>query len=176
MIKTISHWRTKGTLVPSSRFLVDKMLSKIDFGSPLKIAQLGFGTGVFTRQLLQSMNEGSRLTVFEVDRDCTKHFIKNPKVDYVTDSATNLLDYHGSKSLDCIVSTLPLASLPKPIALAACEVSSQALKKNGLFLQYQYSLFSRKMIQDVFQQEAQISFELRNVPPAFVYQVKKNIN
>lgn len=63
----IRTWRMRGTLMPSSRFLVKRMLSKINFDHDRDILQLGYGNGVFTKELLLRMNHTSTLTIFEID-------------------------------------------------------------------------------------------------------------
>ncbi len=63
----IKKWRTKGAIAPSSRFLVNKMLSKIDYAQDLDILQLGFGNRVFTKEIIRRSTTNSSLTIFEVD-------------------------------------------------------------------------------------------------------------
>ena len=47
---TIEKWKTTGAIAPSSKFLVNKMLAKIDYAQDLDLLQLGFGKGVFTKE------------------------------------------------------------------------------------------------------------------------------
>ena len=49
-----SFWAEKkmvGSMTPSSRFLMDKMLKNIDFKKSKLIVELGPGTGVFTEKI-----------------------------------------------------------------------------------------------------------------------------
>jgi phosphatidylethanolamine/phosphatidyl-N-methylethanolamine N-methyltransferase len=68
----INEWRTRGAVAPSSKFLVKKMLSKIDFREDLDLLQLGYGNGVFTKELVRKISKESTLVVFEVDKKSSK--------------------------------------------------------------------------------------------------------
>jgi phospholipid N-methyltransferase len=70
---------------------------------------------------------------------------------------------------------LPFASLPKEVSQNIFEEIKLHLKKNGKFLQFQYSLFSRKDFNKLFDDKPAIDFVLLNIPPAFIYEIKNNI-
>lgn len=170
ILQTINQWRTRGAIAPSSRFLVEKMISKIDYSNDLEILQLGFGTGVFTQGMIKKMTPGSTLVVFEVNPACRQYQVTDSRITYIEDSAEQITEYFPNKKFDHIISTLPFASLPKTVSKNIFIEIQHHLKINGKFLQFQYSLHAKAAIQKLFNTTPKIYFELFNIPPAFIYE------
>ena len=63
----IKQKKTVGAITPSSKFLMKKMLSKVDFSKDILIVEIGPGTGVFTQEILSRMTLNSRLISFEIN-------------------------------------------------------------------------------------------------------------
>ncbi|MEV8466884.1 methyltransferase domain-containing protein [Fluviibacterium sp. DFM31] len=164
--------RRRGTIAPSSRFLVRRMLGRLDFSRDMDLLQLGFGTGVFTEEIVRRMTPRSTVTVFEVDERCRAHVVDDLRVTYVEASAETISEHFPGKRFDNIVSTLPFASLPRQVSLNVFSQIRAHLATNGKLLQFQYSLVSRNDLRDLFGSEPEIDFELRNLPPAFIYDVR----
>lgn len=167
----INTWRTRGSFAPSSRFLVRRMISKIDLNHDVALLQLWYGNGVFTRELLTRMTPESTLTIFEVDPRCRQYSMNDSRIRYIEDSAEKVSDYCTTKKFDSIISTLPFASLPESICENVFREIYLHLKIRWKFLQFQYSLYSRKDIRWIFCIEPKIDFEFWNFPPAFIYEV-----
>jgi len=73
-------WKEKkmvGAMAPSSRFLAKKMLKNIDFNSEKVIVELGPGTGVFTKEIIQKMAPDAHLLVFELNDNFYKALKKS---------------------------------------------------------------------------------------------------
>ena len=58
-----------GAIAPSSKYLAQKMLAKIDFSTDLNIVELGPGTGVFTSKLLKRIGSNFQAIFLIVHRD-----------------------------------------------------------------------------------------------------------
>src|SRR5918996_3087181 len=56
------------SIIPSSKALVERVASKMDFSEPRTIAEYGPGEGVHSRELAARMDAESRLFLFELDR------------------------------------------------------------------------------------------------------------
>ncbi len=159
---------------PSSRFLAKKMLEDIDFQNVEVIVELGPGTGVFTTRILEQMTLGSKLLVFELNENFFNSLqkkINDPRVILINDSAEKLEEYLAKYDLhaaDVVVSSLPLANFPAELRNAILDAAHRSLNPIGKYVQFQYSLQSRKYIKRVFKQVG-IKFTLANFPPAFVY-------
>src|SRR2546430_8391472 len=57
----LQHPKMLGSLIPSSRFLVDRLLSKIDWGRAGTIVEYGPGVGTITTHILARMAPHARL-------------------------------------------------------------------------------------------------------------------
>lgn len=169
----VKTWRIRGALAPSSSYLVRKMTSKIEYDKDIRILQLGFGTGVFSKEILRKMTLGSTLVIFEVNKSCRKYLMKDARITYIEDSAENISTYYSDIQFDCVLSTLPFASLPRGVSEKIFEEIKKCLREDGTFLQFQYSLYSKGDITRLFHQKPKVDFEFRNIPPAFIYEVKK---
>ena len=174
----VKNIKTSGTIAPSSRFLAQKMLKRIDFTTSKVIVELGPGNGVITHQILKKISPDAQLICFEVNDDFYNHIkkINHPRLTVLKVSAEDIeieLQKIGHTKACHIVSSLPLSIIPKEISHSILENSLRVLKKNGTFIQYQYSLTYYKYLKTVFKDAISLDFEVLNIPPAFVYRCKK---
>lgn len=174
----VKNLKTSGTVMPSSRFLAQKMLKKIDFSTSEVVVELGPGNGAITKQILKKLSPGAHLICFEVNDDFFLHLkkIKHPQLIVLKVSAEFIkeeLQKLGHSKACHIVSSLPLSIIPKPVSHSILENSLEALDENGTFIQYQYSLTYYKFLKSVFKDSISLDFEVLNFPPAFVYRCKK---
>jgi phosphatidylethanolamine/phosphatidyl-N-methylethanolamine N-methyltransferase len=165
--------RRTGSIIQSSPILADKMLEKIDFRSALCIVELGSGSGVITKKILKKMRPDGRLLCFEIEKNLAGKLksIADPRLVIVCDSAEKIdiyLKKNGFQKADCIVSGLPLASLPPKTSRSILKTIYAYLPSGGQYIQFQYSLISLRQIKYLFSSVA-ISFVFLNFPPAFVY-------
>jgi phospholipid N-methyltransferase len=170
-------WQDKkmvGAMSPSSKYLCHKMLKNIDFKTVRLIVELGPGTGVFTRKILEKLPQDSKLLVFELNTDffnLIKKEIHDSRMILVNDSAEKIGEYvkqEGFLFADYIVSSLPLANFPKKLTDTILKESYSILKNKGKYIQFQYSLVSKKNLDTQFE-AVHLSFTPINFPPAFVY-------
>lgn len=165
-----------GSVTPSTRFLASKMLENIDFNNDKLIVELGPGNGVFTDLLLKKIAPDARLIVLELNNEFYETLsdrITDPRVQVVHDSAENIEKYlpEGEK-VDCVISSLPLMVLPETVRVNIVNISNSILKSKGLYMQFQYSLQSKKLLKSIFS-TVSVKFTLQNFPPAFVYTCRK---
>lgn len=178
----IKHfWKEKkmvGAMAPSSRFLAKKMLKHVDFENARVLVELGPGTGVFTEEIIKSMNPEAILLVFELNEAFSKQLVKrftDKRVHIIHDSADQMEKYLAKYELekaDAVISSLPLANFPGELRTSVLSASHNALKDNGTYIQFQYSLQSKKYIKRFFK-DISLNFALFNFPPAFVYTCRK---
>lgn len=167
-----------GALIPSSKFLAEKMTDLADLKNVKCIVEFGAGTGIITKSILSEMPRDAILFCFEIDKDLVKILnknIKDPRLKVINDSAENFYKYIselGFEYADRIISGLPIAILPKDIKNKILKLSEEYLRDNGIFIQFQYSLTNlsdfKKLFPDII-----INFELLNIPPAFIYVCRK---
>lgn len=167
-----------GAVAPSSRFLVKKMCNKVDFDKSKVIIELGPGTGVFTKEILSRASADSKIFIFELNQDFCKILetkFQDDRIVLINGSAeemASVLKTHGVEKADAIISSLPLTVIPEPIKSNILKASYQILKSKGVYVQYQYSLNAKKLIENHFG-KLNLKFSLINIPPAFIYVATK---
>lgn len=174
-------WQEKkmvGSMVPSSKFLSEKMLKPVQFKHCKLIVELGPGNGVFTKKILEKLPADAKLLIFELNTqfyNLLKHEIQDERCTIIHGSAEHITEHikaAGFLFADCILSSLPLANIPKNISEKIIKESYANLKNNGKYIQFQYSLMAKKMLETAFD-DVQIAFTPLNFPPAFVYTCTK---
>lgn len=175
-------WQEKkmvGSMTPSSKFLASKMLSNIDFKKAKVIIELGPGNGVFTKKILEQMSSSAQLFVFELNDIFYQHLkeeISDSRMILIHDSAEHIQKYLSEYELlhaDYVVSSLPLANFPGKLKSSILSVCYNILKNQGKYIQFQYSLNSKKNLEAQFE-SVHVSFTPLNLPPAFVYTCVKS--
>jgi phospholipid N-methyltransferase len=168
-----------GSMTPSSRFLTSKMLENIDFKSSRVLIELGPGNGVFTEKIIEKLHPEGRLLVFELNEQfyqaLTEKF-NDPRVTLIHDSAEKITEHlqkHGLHHADAVISSLPLANFPIELQEKILGSAADCLGENGKYIQFQYSLLSKKNLDKVFG-EIKIAFTPLNFPPAFIYTCQRN--
>ena len=176
-VKLIKSIRTSGTITPSSRVLVNRLLAPIDFEIANCIVELGPGNGCVTRALLMRMRPDARLICLEVNNDFVAELndLNDPRLHVYNACASSIrpiLDELAIQQVDHVVSSLPLALLDDAMVQNILRVVGMNLRDGGKFLQYQYSLKNYNDVKPIFK-NVKLKFTLRNMPPAFVYECIK---
>ncbi|MFT5601347.1 MAG: phosphatidylethanolamine/phosphatidyl-N-methylethanolamine N-methyltransferase [Flavobacteriales bacterium] len=170
----IRERKTVGALYPSSKFLMKNMVKHVDFSKAKVIAELGPGNGVFTKGILERMAPDAKLFTFELNEKFCQYMegnIKDDRMVLLNQSAEDLgkvLKEHGFEKADYIVSALPLMVIPKEMKTNVLKACTDSLSPDGHFIQFQYSLNAKKLLQETFS-EVKVHFTAANIPPAFVY-------
>lgn len=166
-----------GALSPSTRFLGEKMIESIDFDKERILVELGPGTGVFTDIIIDRMHPDAKLLVFELNESFYKSLedrIDDPRVQVIHDSAEHIQKYlSDNEKSDVVISSLPLMVFPEKLRKDVVKESYNSLKPKGKYVQFQYSLQSKKLLESVFK-SVNVKFTLKNFPPAFVYTCLKH--
>jgi phospholipid N-methyltransferase len=171
-------WKDKqmvGAICPSTCFLGEKMIENVDFDKARMIVELGPGTGVFTELILNRMHPDAKLLVFELNDSFYQNLAKrfdDPRVQIIHDSAEKIADYTDGKKVDAVISSLPLMVFSEELRNNVVNAAYDSLKKDGKYMQFQYSLQSKKLLQSVYK-TVSVKFTMKNLPPAFVYTCSK---
>ena len=167
-----------GAVAPSSRFLAHKMLNHLPLSTAKVIVELGPGNGVFTKRIIKEMGENTQLIVIELNDlfyNELSSTIQDPRVHIFHDSANKIGDFIkqiGQDKADIIISSLPLANFPEDLKTDLLDSIHNSLDDKGTFVQFQYSLQSKKAIKKRFE-KTKITYTPFNLPPAFVYSCMK---
>jgi len=165
-------------LAPSSRFVVKKILSMIDFDHADCLVEYGPGTGVITKGLLSKMKTNAKLLCFETNKKFCSFLYK--KVDdkrlvIINDSAENLalhLKKLKIKNVDYVISGIPFSLIKKGDKKLIISQTRDSLRKGGNFIIYQYSQHIKKYLSTEFEKIYQ-GIVVRNLPPYFIFSCEK---
>ncbi len=86
-----------GAVLPSSKFLVKKMLKGINFGEAEIIIELGPGTGVITQKIVEKAPKDCKIIVFELNstfyQELSSKYENDDRIRIINDSAENIYLY-----------------------------------------------------------------------------------
>lgn len=140
------HPRQIGALLPSGPALAETMARGVDPAAPGPIVELGPGTGVVTRALLNRGIEPARLILVEFDANfCALLAAGFPGVRIVQGDAYRLratLRGRLDAPAAAIVSSLPLLNRPEPMRTVLLTEAFELMAPDGRFVQFTYGLKS----------------------------------
>jgi phospholipid N-methyltransferase len=166
-----------GSLIPSSRFLAQRMLRSIDWRRTRLAVELGPGMGCFTREILARMHPKAKLLAIELNprfANQVSRSIRDPRLQVVLASALTLdeqIDSIGATHADCIVCSLPFANMSPDARYEILRKSKDSLAKKGSLVLFQYRKMLLPLLQTLFP-TVHVEYEWRNFPPAVVFSCK----
>jgi phosphatidylethanolamine/phosphatidyl-N-methylethanolamine N-methyltransferase len=185
-MQALADFRTVGAVAPSSRYLTRAMVDPLPLRRAQVVVELGCGTGVITRALLNEMPRKSVLLAFEINPRFSRYLqeqISDPRLVVITTSAENIraeVHRRGFKHVDAVASSLALTLMSDQLKNDILSESGGVLHRSGVFTQYLYlhgiqwqggkpvvfggARMLRKHFRDVDQ-----TIVWPNLPPAFVY-------
>ncbi|HVP33407.1 MAG TPA: rRNA adenine N-6-methyltransferase family protein [Steroidobacteraceae bacterium] len=170
----LRHPHMLGSIIPSSRFLVDLVLKPVDWERARVIVEYGPGVGTFTGEILRRMRSDTQLVAIETNRDFVgflNRTFPDPRLHVVLDSAAEVQAVLTRLALPApryIISGIPLGSMPDPVRTDIVVKSRVALEPGGAFLVYQFTARVLPALQRTFG-DVRRSFERRNFPPAQLF-------
>jgi phospholipid N-methyltransferase len=166
------------SIIPSSKSLVGRVASKMDFSEPRVIAEYGPGEGVHSREIAHRMSADSQLLLFELDaafsRDLKRQFANDPRVHVINGDAATLsdeLEARGIPFCDYIVSGIPFSILDLRKKRALLQKTYDAVVPGGSFIIYQVTNELRQHATHF--DEAESEYFLQNIPPMFITVFRK---
>ena len=179
-VRFLKNWIDKplmtGAVAPSSPQLAKLMASHVDPETAGMVVELGPGTGVVTRALIERGIEPRRIASIEYNPDfCTLLRQRYPGVHFVHGDAyrmrQSIADVLGDeeKPLAAVVSSLPLFTRPLPERVRLLDEAFDLMPPGAPFIQFSYAL-----VPPVPHGAGNFEFErtswvMRNLPPARVW-------
>jgi phospholipid N-methyltransferase len=161
------------SIIPSSKALVERVASKMDFSQPRVIAEYGPGEGVHSREIARRMTPDSHLLLFELDaafaRDLKRQFADDPRVHVIHGDAATLpyeLKRRGFAQCDYILSGIPFSILKIEKKRALLQKTHDSLIVDGSFIIYQVTN-ELKQHATLFE-HGESEYFLQNIPPMFI--------
>ncbi len=179
--QSILHPVETGAIYPSSKNLADLITNTTNLSNCNSVVELGPGTGVFTKKILNKIPEKCSFFTLETNPNFTNLIRKNyPQVKIYQDSAINIGKYlkkNKIKKCDAIISSLPWTTFSKGDTLKLLNSIDRSLKPKGEFLTYAYlqdlllpnGIRFKKLLNKFFSQVNKTEIVWKNLPPAFIY-------
>ena len=170
----LKHPVMVGSIIPSSKVLIDKMLDPVDWANCKVFVEYGPGVGTFTEHVLARMAPDAVLIAIDTNPDFVDYLgrkIRDSRLRPVAGSAADvqqILADFGYDHADYILSGLPFSTLPPGVGPAIAEATSEAIRPGGAFLVYQFSPKVREFLDPYFDRIDR-GFEWINVPPATLF-------
>jgi phosphatidylethanolamine/phosphatidyl-N-methylethanolamine N-methyltransferase len=139
------RWRTTGAIAPSGPALAREMVRVMGDVKPGEvILELGPGTGVFTREILRHYPQHRVIAIEFNDGFAERLAQAMPKIDVVRGCASEIDRVLSDRSIcssaiGCIVSGLPLLSLPGDLPQRVLASIRQVLPDGKRYVQFTYS-------------------------------------
>ena len=170
----LKHPVMVGSVIPSSKVLIEKMLDPVDWKTTQLFVEYGPGVGTFTQHILDRLPADATLLTIDTNSDFTTYLngkIRDSRLIAVTGSAAHvrtIMADCGFDEADYILSGLPFSTLPPGIGPKIASETAAALRPGGAFLVYQFSPKVRDFIAPHFE-KIDRGFEWRNIPPATMF-------
>ena len=185
MRETLDFWRNLvsdprrvGAVAPSSGALADMMTRDIA-ARDAPVIELGPGTGVFSKRLIERGIPESDLILLESGRDFAAELaLRYPAATVLNMNARRLkgLRLPGARRAGAVVSGLPLLSMPATDVLRILHGALEHLRDDGAIYQFTYGArcpVSSAMLKRLGLQARCIGRVPINLPPASVYRIRR---
>jgi phospholipid N-methyltransferase len=170
----LKHPRMLGSLIPSSRFLVDKVLGQVDWQRADVLVEYGPGVGNITAAILRRMRPDATLVVIETNVEFVEFLrdsLRDPRLHVVHGSAADVtaaLRERGLERADYVVSGIPFTTLLPEVREAVLRETRAVLRPGGAFLVYQFTRSVLPDLRRVFGR-VQRAFVPLNILPAHLF-------
>lgn len=164
---------TTGAVSPSGPDLTRRMAGFAELDRPGSVLELGPGTGVVTRAILERGLALERLIALEYNEDfCALLRRRYPSMEVVRGDAYSLSDSLpevAPGSLASIVSSLPLFSRPQADRRALLVEALKLLQPGAPYIQFSYAMSAPVPPEPGFFSVERSGWILKNLPPARVW-------
>ncbi len=163
-----------GSVVPSSRRLIARMLAPVAWEKTRAFVEYGPGVGTFCRAVLERLPADARYIAIDTNPDFVRYLrrtITDPRFIAVCGSAADvqrIVADQGIDAVDYVLSGLPFSTLPPGTGDAIGCATAAVLRPGGAFLVYQFSPKCRDFFAPYLPRYDH-AMEWWNVPPAQLY-------
>ena len=170
----VQHPVMVGSIIPSSRFTIRKMLAPVKWDECRLFVEYGPGVGTFCKPVLEKLRRDGALIVIDTNPlfiDYLRATITDSRFTAVLGSAADVEEIvraHGHDHADFVLSGLPFSTLPDGVGPAIAAATHRVLRVGGAFLVYQFSAKARDFMARHFNHIDQ-GFEALNVLPCQLF-------
>ncbi len=170
----LKHPFQLGSVIPSSRFLVKRMLRQVDWPAARMLVEYGPGVGTFTGEILRRMSPDATLVAIEASDEFVRHLrgcCCDRRLRIVHGSAAGVravLGQFGWETADVIISGLPFRAMRRQQRYRILCESKRALRPGGRFIAFQYTSSIEADLERVFG-DVERDVEPLNIFPARIF-------
>lgn len=174
----LKHPAMVGSVIPSSRALVNKMLAPVDWDRVKLFVEYGPGVGTYTVPILDRLGPDAELIAIDTNPDFVgflRREIGDPRFHAVRGSAADvqrIIADLGHEKADYVLSGLPFSTLPDGVGEQIAAETAAVLKPDGAFLVYQVSGKVSEYLAPHFP-GIERGFEWLNIPPMKLFWARK---
>lgn len=174
----IRHPLMLGSVIPSSRYLISRVLDKVDWEKTQTAVEYGPGVGTFTRPILNQMRGDGRLLAIELNLEFAQLLrsdIDDGRLRVAHGSCVEVgkwMESHGLEEADFVLSGIPYTVLPRELRHGILTATREAMSADGVLVVYQYTRAVLPDLQRVFT-VVEDEFEPLNILPARVFICRK---
>ncbi|SMD16994.1 phospholipid N-methyltransferase PmtA [Rhizobium sp. RU36D] len=162
--------KTVGAIAPTSIYTARRMASVIDLTSDLPVLELGPGTGVITKAILERGVAPEKLVAIEYSADFHSRLVEDfPGVKFIHGDAfdlTRTLAPLGDIKFQTVVSGIPLLNFPMAMRIKLLEDLLDRLPVGRPVIQFSYGPVSPIAPKPESYHIQHFDFMIRNIPPA----------
>jgi len=165
--------RMVGSIIPSSRATIDKMLAPVDWDRCKLFVEYGPGVGTFCGPVLDRLRRDGELLVIDTNPlyvDYLRRTIRDSRFHAVLGSAEDverIVRSIGHEQADYVLSGLPFSTLPEGVGPAIAAATYRVVRAGGAFLTYQFSAVARDLTARHFPR-VDTGFVWWNIPPCLL--------
>ncbi|MEK9145888.1 MAG: methyltransferase domain-containing protein [Elusimicrobiota bacterium] len=164
-------------VVPSSKFLVNRVIKAMDLPRARVVVEYGAAEGVITHRILERLGPEGTLLAVELSADFAKVLqgLRDPRLRARQGDVTRIdeiLAAEGVRQADVIVSGIPFSMLNSRQRHELLLKTESALRPGGRFVAYQVTTHLIPLLKEYFR-KVETAFEVRNLPPHFVFTAHK---
>lgn len=167
-----------GSVVPSSRWLERRVVTRMGLADARCVVELGPGTGGTTRAVLRALGGQARMLAIELDPGFAafvRDTVTDPRLSVECGSAERIEEFLSARRLpapDAIVSGIPFSTMPADIGDRIAKAIAQVLPPGGRFVAYQWTPVVAQRLEP-YLGPARREWEPLNLPPMRVFTWRK---
>jgi phospholipid N-methyltransferase len=169
----LEHPRMVGSVIPSSKSTINKMLAPVKWDECKLFVEYGPGVGTFCRPVLDRLPRDGALLVIDTNPlfiDYLKRTIRDSRFHPVLGSAEDveaIVRALGYDKADYVLSGLPFSTLPEGVGQAIAAATHRVVRQGGAFLTYQFRASARDLTARYFKR-IETGFAWWNIPPCLL--------
>ena len=174
----LRHPLMLGSAIPSSRYLISRVLDDVDWPRVKTAVEYGPGVGTFTRPILDRMSTAAKLLAIELNGDFAELLradVADERLRVAEGSCADVgqwMSKHGLPKADLILSGIPYTVLPHKVRHKILSGTYDALEPDGTFIVFQYTRAVLPDLREVFSRVDE-DFEPLNILPARIFRCRK---